>query len=257
MACGRQAILPSIQLSLNADFRAFSCENCLHVHYQSYKSVRSDPEATKTAATYWEALQGADPEGTLPVKGFHHHIRTPHPEGAGELSDMETINLQRSDEKLPYVHETVVVDCYLSSYEDPEYLTWNGPSILSSRTHLEDVFRYASAMLSYPVDWLEMHLAVVHKYTFNWVAIPPFFFPRVECNLGNIRRLPNQIWEEIRPYMRTIDHANYRFQMFVWPRAEREPDTRGRLGVLSGSNTIDLERILDPVRLVENISCGF
>ncbi|RDH26551.1 hypothetical protein BDQ94DRAFT_164392 [Aspergillus welwitschiae] len=178
-------------------------------------------------------------------------------ERAEELSGMETINLQRSDEKLPYVHETVVVDCYLSSYENPEYLTWNGPSILSPRTHPEDVFRYASAMLSYPVDWLEMHLAVVHKCTFNWVAIPPFFLPRVECNLGNLRRLPNQIWEELRPYMRTIDHANYRFQMFVWPRAEREPDTRGRLGVLSGSNTIDLERILDPVRLVENISCGF
>ncbi|RDH26942.1 hypothetical protein BDQ94DRAFT_185676 [Aspergillus welwitschiae] len=171
---------------------------------------------------------------------------------------METTNLQRSDEKLPYVHETVAVDCYLSSsYEDPEFLTWNGPSILSPCTHPEDVFRYASAMLSYPVDWLEMHLTVVHKYTFESVAISPFFLPRVECTLGNLRRLRSQIWEVIRPYMRTIDHADYRFQMFVWPRGEREPDNSGRLGVFPGSNTIDPARILDPERFVENISCGF
>ncbi|GCB24417.1 hypothetical protein AAWM_07323 [Aspergillus awamori] len=171
---------------------------------------------------------------------------------------METINLQRSDEKLPYVHETVVVDCYLSScYDDPEFLIWNGPSILSPLTHPEDIFRYASAMLSYRVDWLEMHLTVVHKYTFEWVASSPFFLPRVECTLGNLRRFRNQIWEVFRPYIRTIDHADYQFQMLVWPRGEREPNTTGRLGVLSGSNTIDPDRILDPERFVENISCGF
>ncbi|RDH26728.1 hypothetical protein BDQ94DRAFT_164250 [Aspergillus welwitschiae] len=138
------------------------------------------------------------------------------------------------DEKLPYVHETVAVDCYLSSsYEDPEFLTWNGPSILSPCTHPEDVFRYASAMLSYPVNWLEMHIKVVHKYTFE------------------------SIWEVIRPYMRTIDHADYRFQVFVWPRGEREPDNTGRLGVFPGPNPIYPGRILDPERFVENISCGF
>ncbi|KAI2885303.1 hypothetical protein CBS63078_11214 [Aspergillus niger] len=171
---------------------------------------------------------------------------------------METINLQRSGEGLPYVYETVAVDCYLSSCsDDPEFLIWNGPSILSPFTHPEDIFRYASAMLSYPVDWLEMHLTVVHKYTFEWVAISPFFLPRVECTLGNLRRVRNQIWEVFRPYIRTIDHADYQFQMFVWPRGEREPNKTGRLGVLSGSNTIDPERILDPERFVENISCGF
>ncbi|OJZ88831.1 hypothetical protein ASPFODRAFT_554636 [Aspergillus luchuensis CBS 106.47] len=74
--------------------------------------------------------------------------------------------------------------------------------------------------------------AVVHKYTFESVSISPFFLPRVECTLGNRRRLRNQIWEVIRPYMRNIDHADHRFQMFVWPRGERESDTTGRLGVL-------------------------
>ncbi|KAI2866586.1 hypothetical protein CBS76997_10870 [Aspergillus niger] len=112
---------------------------------------------------------------------------------------METINLQRSGEELPYVYETVAVDCYLSSCsDDPEFLIWNGPSILSPFMHPEDIFRYASAMLSYPVDWLEMHLTVVHKYTFEWVAISPFFLPRVECSLGNLRRVRNQIWEVFR-----------------------------------------------------------
>ncbi|KAI3050503.1 hypothetical protein CBS147353_11645 [Aspergillus niger] len=127
---------------------------------------------------------------------------------------MQTINSQRSDEELPYVCETVAVDCYLSScYDDPEFLIWNGPSILSPLTHPEDIFRYASAMLSYPVDWLEMHLTVVHKYTFESVAISPFFLPRVECTVGNLRWFRNQIWGIIRPYIRTIDHADYQFQI--------------------------------------------
>ncbi|OJZ80245.1 hypothetical protein ASPFODRAFT_53783 [Aspergillus luchuensis CBS 106.47] len=57
---------------------------------------------------------------------------------------METINRQRGDERLPCEFEAMV---------DPESLTWNGPSILSPRTHPEDIFWYACAMLSYPVDW--------------------------------------------------------------------------------------------------------
>ena len=144
-----------------------------------------------------------------------------------------------------------------SFYENVEFLAWNGPSILFPRTHPKRIFRYAPAMLSYPVDWLEMHLTVVHKYTFDSVAISPVFLPRVECTLGNLRRFCNQIWEVIRSYIRTIDHTDYRFQRFVWPRGEREPDTAARLGVFSGSNAIDPGRILDSERFVENTSCGF
>ena len=82
------------------------------------------------------------------------------------MLDMDTINRQRGNEKLPCEYEAMVVDCYLSSsYEDPKSLTRNGPSILSPRTHPEDIFRYACAMLSYPVDWLKIHLTVGHKYT--------------------------------------------------------------------------------------------
>ncbi|KAI2822763.1 hypothetical protein CBS133816_9253 [Aspergillus niger] len=55
---------------------------------------------------------------------------------------MDTINRQRGNEELPCEYEVMVVDCYLSSsYEDPESLTRNGPSILSPRTHSEDIFR--------------------------------------------------------------------------------------------------------------------
>ncbi|PYH68096.1 uncharacterized protein BO88DRAFT_426210 [Aspergillus vadensis CBS 113365] len=171
---------------------------------------------------------------------------------------MEMINLQRSDEELPCVYETVAVDCYLfSCYNDSEFLIWNGPSILSPLMYSEDIFCYASAILSYRVDWLEMHFTVVHKYMFEWVTILLFFFPRVECTLGNLRQFCNQIWEVFRLYIRTIDHADYQFQMFMWLRGEREPNITGILGILSGSNTINLERILDPEYFVENISCGF
>ncbi|RDH26561.1 hypothetical protein BDQ94DRAFT_177449 [Aspergillus welwitschiae] len=158
---------------------------------------------------------------------------------------METINRQRGDEKLPCEYEAMVVDCYLSSsYEDPEPLTWNGPSILSPRTHPEDISGYVCAMLSYP-------------YTFESVAISPLFLPHVGCTLSNCRRLRSQIWEAICPYVRAIDRSDYRFQIFVRPRSEREPDATGKLGLFSGSNTINPRRILESGRFVENTACGY
>ncbi|GLB05107.1 hypothetical protein AtubIFM57258_011138 [Aspergillus tubingensis] len=145
------------------------------------------------------------------------------------------INLQLSDEVSPCEYGTVAADCYLS-YEDPEFLTWNGPSILSPLTHPEDVFRYASAMLSYPVDCSEMHLTVVHKYTLESVDVLPFFLRRVECTPCNLEQCRQQICQVIRSYVRAIDHADYWIRMFVWPRDERERDTLRRSGVFSGTD---------------------
>ncbi|PYH63971.1 uncharacterized protein BO88DRAFT_429986 [Aspergillus vadensis CBS 113365] len=136
---------------------------------------------------------------------------------------MEIINLQRRDEELPYIYKTMAVDCYL-------------PSILSPLTHPENIFHYTSAMLSYPIDWLEIHLTVIHKYTFKSVTISPFFLPRVECTLGNLKQFRNQIWE---------------------PRDKQEPNTTERLRILTESNIINPERILDPEYFIKNISCSF
>ncbi|KAI3049336.1 hypothetical protein CBS147353_11686 [Aspergillus niger] len=119
-------------------------------------------------------------------------------------------NLQRSDEIIPWAYETFAVDCYLSSPYKAEFLTCNGPSIPFPLTQPEDIFRYASAMLSTPIDWLEMHLTVVRRYTLKSVAVLPLFLPRVERNLGNLgnlERCRQQIWEVIRQMPHTMESA--------------------------------------------------
>lgn len=172
--------------------------------------------------------------------------------------EMLVLDRQHHDESLPCDYATAVVECYLaSSLEDPQFFTWTGPSLLSPLTRTEDVFQYASTVLSAPVDWLQIHLMIVHKYTFESVAVSPFFLPRVECTLGNLTRCRKQITEVIHPYVRSISHADYGFQLFVWPRVERERDTVGRAWVSSGIDQVTPGRILNPERIVENVSWGF
>ncbi|RDH26509.1 hypothetical protein BDQ94DRAFT_177494 [Aspergillus welwitschiae] len=138
----------------------------------------------------------------------------------------------------------------------PHFLTWNGPSILSPLTHPKDAFRHTSVMLLAPIDWLVMHLTVVHKHTSKSVTVSPLFLSRVKCALVNLGHYRKQIWEVIRPYMRTIDHADHGLLMLMWPRGQRDPDTLGRFLVFPGTNLMDARKILDLERFVENISGG-
>jgi hypothetical protein len=112
----------------------------------------------------------------------------------------------------------MTVDWYLAlSHNDTEYLVWNGPSLLSPITDIEDVFSYASATLSAQLDWLEIRSSVIDRYTGESVAVLPFFLPRNECVLGNLGRCRQQIREAMLPYMRSAISADYRFQIVLWP----------------------------------------
>jgi hypothetical protein len=151
----------------------------------------------------------------------------------------------------------VAVDCYLSSsYDDPEFLSWNGPSLLSPLTRTEDIFKYASAMIATQIDWLEIHFSVVHRYTGESVAVLPFFLPRVELPLGNLRQCREQILEAMHRYTRSIRGVDFRFEVSVWPSDSPNPDSIG--GCASPWMTmVDPERALDPDHFVNNISCNF
>jgi hypothetical protein len=151
----------------------------------------------------------------------------------------------------------VAVDCYLSSsYDDPEFLSWNGPNLLSPLTRIEDIFSYASAMIATQIDWLAIHFSVVHRYTGESVAVLPFFLPRVEVPLGNLRQCREQILEAMHQYTRSIHGADFQFEVIIWPIDGREPDSMGGCG-LPSMTLADPGSALDPDHFVNNISCGF
>lgn len=64
-------------------------------------------------------------------------------------------------------------------------------------------------MLLTPIDLLIVHLTVVQKHTLESVTVSPFFLPRVKCDLDNLGHCRKQIWEDLRPYKRIVDHADY------------------------------------------------
>lgn len=152
----------------------------------------------------------------------------------------------------------VAVDCYLSSsYDDPKILAWNGPSLLSPLTRTEDIFNYATAVLATQIDWLEIHLSVMHGYTGEPVAVSPFFLPRVEQLLGNLGRCRRQILEAMNQYTESMSGAEFQFHIFAWPSDSRMPNPMGGLGSFLRMNWADAELALDPDRFVGNISCSF
>jgi hypothetical protein len=151
----------------------------------------------------------------------------------------------------------VAVDCYLSSsHDDPEFFSWNGPSLLSPLTRSKDIFSYASAMIATQINWLEIHFSVILKYTGESVAVLPFFLPRVEVPLGSLRQCREQILEAMHQYTRSIRGADFRFEVFIWPSDGRETDSMGGCG-LPSMTLADPGSALDPDHFVNNISCSF
>lgn len=112
--------------------------------------------------------------------------------------------------------------CLLSTNEgDGTFIDWNGPSLMSPLTAAGDVFRHVSAMLPQKViDWLEIQLSVRHKYTGEAVPIFPFFLPRRESSLGDLRRCRAQIIDTMRRFTRSKCAADYCFHLLLWPRSD-------------------------------------
>lgn len=74
------------------------------------------------------------------------------------------------------------------------YTLWTGPDPLGPYTCADDLFLYISTfLLLEDFQWLEFRLCKVHAATEEVLAQYPFFLPRRESLLGNLRRTREQI----------------------------------------------------------------
>ncbi|KAF9884574.1 hypothetical protein FE257_001458 [Aspergillus nanangensis] len=144
-----------------------------------------------------------------------------------------------------------MIDCYLSSdYDDPNFLAWSGPSILSPLTQAEGLFRYVSSIFPSHIHWLEIQFSVIHKYTGESIAVLPFFLPRVEHTPGNLARCRERIWRLVVQCSRSKSSADFRFEIFIWPRDALGWSVNGTIGRF---DSISPEWTLNPARFVHNI----
>ncbi|KAL2837033.1 hypothetical protein BJX68DRAFT_273257 [Aspergillus pseudodeflectus] len=124
--------------------------------------------------------------------------------------------------------------CLLSTNaDDGAFIDWNGPGLLSPLTATGDVFRYVSATLQQKViDWLEVQFSVMLKYTGEAVITLPFFLPRRESALGNLRKCRAQIIDTIRRCTHSKCAADFYFHLLL-----------GKLFIAKVSQCYELEKI--------------
>ncbi|OJZ79920.1 hypothetical protein ASPFODRAFT_518378 [Aspergillus luchuensis CBS 106.47] len=151
------------------------------------------------------------------------------------------------------------ITCLLSANgDDRDFLYWNGPSLLSPLTAAGDVFRYVSATLPQKViDWLEIQFSVTHKYTGEAVTVLPFFLPRRESILGDIRRSRAQIIDTMRRFTRSKCAADFSFHLLIWPRNDYNSLGWTPGDLLQTATYPDPERALDPEWFIRNLSSYF
>ncbi|KAL7649118.1 hypothetical protein ACMYSQ_012463 [Aspergillus niger] len=150
--------------------------------------------------------------------------------------------------------------CLLSANGDDDgaFIDWNGPSLLSPLTAAGDVFRYVSATLPQKViDWLEIHFSVAHKCTGEVVTILPFFLPRRESALGDIRRCRAQILDTMRRFTRSTYAADFCFRLLIWPRQDYNPVGWNPGEPLQTVPYPEPECALDPEWFIRNLSSYF
>lgn len=120
---------------------------------------------------------------------------------------------------------TPAIECiFYPSYENVCAFSWTGPDPLSQDTCADDIFLFVSAFFLFErVNWIELRLSKLSTETGEAVEEYPFFLPRVESMLGNLRRIRCQISGILsqHPTAENITSAGQsRFQLAIWPRVE-------------------------------------
>ena len=151
------------------------------------------------------------------------------------------------------------IACLLSTNgDDQSFIHWNGPSLLSPITTAGDVFRYVSAIVPQKtIDWLEIQFSVTHKYTGEIVTLLPFFLPRCESALGNLRRCREQTVDSMRKFTRSKSAADFWFHIFAWPRNDDRFIQWHPGEPLQAADYPRPERVLDPEWFIRNLSSYF
>ena len=148
------------------------------------------------------------------------------------------------------------IEClFYPSYESECSSSWTGPDLLSPDTCADDIFLYVSAFFLFErVDWIEIRLSKLSIGTEEVVEEYPFFLPRVESMLGNLRRTRGQIHDIILQSNHVKSVGEIRFQLSMWPRTESTADPAMRGAVpLSYIHSSTHVSSLDPQFFVQNI----
>ncbi|CAG8126092.1 unnamed protein product, partial [Penicillium nalgiovense] len=154
---------------------------------------------------------------------------------------------------------TPAIECvFYPSYENVRSFSWTGPDPLSQDTCADDIFLYVSAFFLFErVDWIELRLSKLSTETGEAVEEYPFFLPRVESMLGNLRRIRCQI-SDILSQNSTVGNitsaGQSRFQLAIWPRVEiTDNSTLWSSVPLSRIHPSMPMPFLDPQAFVQNI----
>ncbi|KAJ5365257.1 hypothetical protein N7517_008143 [Penicillium concentricum] len=114
------------------------------------------------------------------------------------------------------------IECIFYPNHDSECaFRWTGPDLLSPDTCADDIFLYVSAFFLFErVHWIEIRLSKLSTGHEEVVEEYPFFLPRVESMLGNLRRARGQIRDIIsrNGYMGSAGET--RFQLSLRPQIE-------------------------------------
>ncbi|KAJ5839450.1 uncharacterized protein N7525_004638 [Penicillium rubens] len=118
------------------------------------------------------------------------------------------------------------IECIFYPNHDSECaFSWTGPDLLSLDTCADDIFLYVSAFFLFErVHWIEIRLSKLSTGNEEVVEEYPFFLPRVESMLGNLRRVRGQIRDIIsrNGYMGSAGET--RFQLSLRPQIETVAD---------------------------------
>ncbi|KAJ5775845.1 uncharacterized protein N7511_000856 [Penicillium nucicola] len=151
---------------------------------------------------------------------------------------------------------SVIEYVFYPSYEHFSAFSWMGPDPLSPDTCGDDIFLYVSAFLLLErVDWIEIRLSKLNTETEEAVEEYPFFLPRVESMLSNLRRIRDQvngILSQSSTAQSMKSAGRSLFQLAIWPRVEFNATISSSVP-LSRIHPSISKPLLDPQVFVQNI----
>jgi hypothetical protein len=147
---------------------------------------------------------------------------------------------------------------FYPSYENVCAFGWTGPDPLSQDTCADDIFLYVSAFFLFePVNWIELRLSKLNAETGEAVEEYPFFLPRVESMLSNLRRIRCQISDTLSKHLTAgnlTSAGQSRFQLTIRPLVEGTDTSTMRSSIsLSHIHPCLSMPFLDPQVFVQNI----
>lgn len=158
---------------------------------------------------------------------------------------------------VPTIATSTRVECFFEAGTPAgRYTFWTGPDPLCPHTCADDLFLYISTFLFLDdFQWLEFRLVKFHAATEEVLAQYPFFLPRVESLLGNLRRTREQIEDVL--YRATFgENTNCQFRLIIRPIME--PSQHQTEIERSGLSPYSVKApMLEPRHFVKNIVENF